>query len=188
MLLAPAENGSWTFGPQPAAGRSIGAMPHGLLPIAAADAAPGLTDPQAVVEAFLAALMASDLEAALELVDDDLVYVNVGLPTIHGRAQLAKAFAAMERPTISFEAYLHAISADGPVVLTERTDVIVWGRFRAQFWVCGRFDVHDGRITLWRDAFDFVDIVRGNVRGLVGMALPRFKPRAPKDRDSAPGR
>ena len=71
-------------------------MPHGLLPIAAADAAPGLTDPQAVVEAFLAALMASDLEAALELVDDDLVYVNVGLPTIHGRAQLAKAFAGYD--------------------------------------------------------------------------------------------
>jgi limonene-1,2-epoxide hydrolase len=163
-------------------------MPHGLLPIAAADAAPNLTDPQGVVEAFLAALMVSDLDAALELVADDLVYVNVGLPTIYGRERLAKAFGAMERPTIGFEAYLHAISADGPVVLTERTDVIRWGRFRAQFWVCGRFDVHDGKITLWRDAFDFVDILRGNVRGLVGMALPSFKPKAPTGRDAAPGR
>jgi hypothetical protein len=35
-------------------------MPHGLLPIAAEDAAPNLVEPQAVVEAFLAALMASD--------------------------------------------------------------------------------------------------------------------------------
>ena len=72
-------------------------MPHGLLPIAAADAAPDLSEPQAVVEAFLAALMASDLDAALDLVDEDLVYVNVGLPTIRGRAGLAKAFQADER-------------------------------------------------------------------------------------------
>ena len=163
-------------------------MPHGLLPIAAADAAPTLTEPQAVVEAFLAALMASDLDAALDLVADDLVYVNVGLPTIHGRARLARAFAAMERPSIGFEAYLHAISADGPVVLTERTDVIVLGGFRAQFWVCGRFDVHDGKITLWRDAFDFVDILRGNVRGLIGMVAPALAPKPPTTKRDAPGR
>jgi limonene-1,2-epoxide hydrolase len=163
-------------------------MPHGLLPIAAEDAAPNLVEPQAVVEAFLAALMASDLDAALELVADDLVYVNVGLPTIYGRARLAKAFAAMERPSIGFEAYLHAISSDGPVVLTERTDVLVFGRFRAQFWVCGRFDVRDGKITLWRDAFDFVDILRGNVRGLVGMVAPALAPKPPTGRGDAPGR
>ncbi len=163
-------------------------MPHGLLPIAAADAAPDLTDPQAVVEAFLAALAASDLDAALELVADDLEYVNVGLPAIHGRERLARAFAVMERPTIGFEAYLHAISADGPVVLTERTDVIVWGRFRAQFWVCGRFDVHDGKITLWRDAFDFVDLLRGNLRALAAIAVPSLKPEPPAGRDTAPGR
>lgn len=163
-------------------------MPHGLLPIAAADAAPTLTEPQAVVEAFLAALMASDLDAALELVDDDLVYVNVGLPTIHGRARLARAFAVMERPAVGFEAYLHAISTDGHVVLTERTDVIVWGGFRSQFWVCGRFDVHDGKITLWRDAFDFVDVLRGTTRGLLGMAVGSLRPKAPTSRSDAPGR
>ena len=162
-------------------------MPHGLLPIAAADAAPGLTDPQGVVEAFLAALMASDLEAALELVDDDLVYVNVGLPTIHGRERLAKAFAAMERPTIGFEAYLHAISADGPVVLTERTDVLVFGSLRAQFWVWGRFEVRDGHITLWRDSFDFWDLLRANVRGFIGALVPSLAPKAPTSRDTPPG-
>jgi limonene-1,2-epoxide hydrolase len=163
-------------------------MPHGLLPIAAADAAPDLADPQAVVEAFLAALMASDLDAALDLVDEDLVYVNVGLPTIRGRAGLAKAFAAMDRPSVGFEAYLHAITAEGPVVLTERTDVLILGGFRAQFWVCGRFDVHDGKITLWRDAFDFVDVMRGNLRGLAAMVVPSLAPKAPTGRDDAPGR
>jgi limonene-1,2-epoxide hydrolase len=38
--------------------------------------------------------------------------------------------------------------------MTERTDSIIIGRFRAEFWVCGVFEVHDGKITLWRDYFD----------------------------------
>src|SRR4051794_5395632 len=105
-------------------------MPLGLLPTPTSIAGASPTDPQAVVEAFLAALADTDLDAALDLVDDDLVYTNVGLPTIHGRAQLAKAFAAMERPSAGFEVYLHAITADGAVVLTERTDVLIWGSFR----------------------------------------------------------
>ena len=163
-------------------------MPLGLLPTAATGDLSVLTDPQEVVEAFLEALSVPDLPKALELVSDDLVYTNVGLPTVHGKARLAKLFGGMERPGGGFEVYLHAISADGPVVLTERTDVIRIGSFRAQFWVCGRFDVHDGEITLWRDAFDFVDILRGTVRGLIGLVIPGVRPTPPTSLDAAPGR
>ena len=163
-------------------------MPIGLLPTSAPDDLAEVTDPQAVVEAFLHALSVPDLSRALDLVADDLVYTNVGLPTIHGRARLAKLFGGLERPGAGFEVYLHAITAEGPIVLTERTDVIVVGSFRAQFWVCGRFDVHDGKITLWRDAFDFVDIVRGLVRGAVGLLVPSLRPRAPRSLADAPGR
>ena len=161
-------------------------MPTGLLP----DAAPtdgSLTDPQGVTEAFLEALAASDLDRAMAYLDDDVVYVNVGLPTIRGRDRVAAALGGLDRPSAAFEVYLHAISADGPIVLTERTDVIALGPFRAQFWVWGRFDVHDGRITLWRDSFDFVDITRATVRGLLGMAVPSLRPAAPRT-DDAPGR
>ena len=163
-------------------------MPTGLLPTAGPETGVPPTDPQEVAEAFLAALAESDLEGALELVDEDLVYTNVGLPTIHGRHRLAKAFAVLERPEAGFEVYLHAITAEDAVVLTERTDIIVWGPLRAQFWVCGRFDVHDGKITLWRDAFDFVDILRGVARGLVGIVLPSVRPQAPRTLDDPPGR
>jgi limonene-1,2-epoxide hydrolase len=141
-----------------------------------------------VVEAFLASLAASDVERSAALVDDDIDYVNVGLPAVHGRDEMAKVFGLLDRPNAGFEVYLHAISADGPVVLTERTDVILIGRMRIQFWVWGRFDVHDGRITLWRDSFDVVDILRGTVRGLVGMAVPALRPKPPSGSDTAPGR
>ena len=162
-------------------------MPTGLLPTPAPLGAT-VTDPQAVVEAFLAALADADLDGAMDLLASDALYVNVGLPAIRGRARVARVLQGLERPNGGFEAYLHAISADGPVVLTERTDVIVLGGFRAQFWVVGRFDVHDGKITLWRDAFDYVDVLRGMVRGLAGLALPGLRPSAPSGPDAAPGR
>ncbi len=162
-------------------------MPTGLLPTAAdPDARP--TDPQAVAEAFLEALAASDLDRAMSFLADDVEYTNVGLPSIRGRDRVAKALGGLDRPIAGFEVYLHAISADGPVVLTERTDVILLGGFRSQFWVWGRFDVHDGRITLWRDSFDFVDIVRGSLRGLVGILVPSMRPAPPIGADAAPGR
>ena len=165
-------------------------MTTGVLP----DPAPvdpdggALTDPQAVVEAFLHALAVSDVEAATALVADDIRYVNVGLPAVIGRTRVAKVLGGLAKPGASFEVYLHAISADGPVVLTERTDVLVFGSLRAQFWVWGRFDVHDGKITLWRDSFDYLDLVRGFLRGLAGMVVPALNPRPPRDTHDAPGR
>jgi limonene-1,2-epoxide hydrolase len=61
--------------------------------------------------------------------------------------------------------------------MTERTDSIIVGRFRADFWVCGVFDVHDGKITLWRDYFDVMDLVKGTIRGLLALAVPSIRRR-----------
>ena len=166
-------------------------MPDGLLPTpldAAGGGAVATLDPQAVVEGFLAAMMAGDADGALDLVHDDILYVNVGLPALRGRRQVEKVLRGLDRPSMGFEVYLHAISAEGATVLTERTDVLRFGRFRSQFWVWGRFDVRDGKVVLWRDAFDFVDIVRANLRGLLGLVVPALRPKAPASLDAAPGR
>jgi limonene-1,2-epoxide hydrolase len=133
-------------------------------------------------------LAEGDTDTALSLVDEDVEYVNVGLPPIRGRDQMVKVAAVFERPDLDFEVYLHAISADGPTVLNERTDVLVFKGARIQFWVAGRFDVHDGKITLWRDAFDYLDVLRGTVRGLLGLLNPSLAPQAPTSLDDAPGR
>lgn len=153
-------------------------------PAASAGAA---TAPREVVEAFLAALADGELARAGDFLAEDVEYVNVGLPAIHGRRRVLRTLSVMERPSASFEVYLHAISADGPVVLTERTDVLCFGRFRSQFWVTGRFDVRDGRITLWRDAFEYLDLLRAAARGLAGVVVPSLRPSAPATTD-APGR
>lgn len=163
-------------------------MVDSLLPRPFDASAVEVDDPQAVVEGFLAAMAAGDSQGAAEFVADDILYVNVGLPTIRGKRGVQKVLDLLDKPWAGFEVYLHAISTEGPVVLTERTDVLVSGRLRLQFWVWGRFEVRDGKITLWRDSFDFLDVMRANVRGLAGVVVPSLRPRPPASRDTPPGR
>ena len=157
-------------------------------PLDAAAGAVAVDDPIAVVEGFLAAMAAGDSAGAAQLIDDDILYVNVGLPKIRGRRDVEKVLRGLDRPSLGFEVYLHAISAEGNVVLTERTDVLLIGPVRAQFWVWGRFEVVNGRITLWRDSFDFWDLLRANLRGLVGALVPSLRPKPPATRETPPGR
>ncbi len=127
------------------------------------------------VEVFLNALQDADYDTADAALDDDLVYENVGLPTIHGRGRAMKLFRRMDGRTTAFEVKIHRIAADGPAVLTERSDALIIGPLRLQFWVCGVFEVRNGRITLWRDYFDFFDMFKATLRGLAGLVVPSLK-------------
>jgi limonene-1,2-epoxide hydrolase len=128
------------------------------------------------VEAFLFALRDQDFVTADALLADDLVYENVGLPTIRGRARAMKLFRAMEGRA-GFDVKFHRIAEEGAVVLNERTDALIFGPLRVQFWVCGVFEVHDGRITLWRDYFDAFNMVKATVRAFAALAVPALRPR-----------
>ncbi len=123
-----------------------------------------------VVLDFLGRLERLDVDAALDLMADDAVYQNVPLPADRGKAAVRRTLARMMSAGSGFEVVHHNIAANGPVVLTERTDVLSVGPVDAAFWVCGTFEVHDGRITLWRDRFDWADFSLAWVRG-VGKAL-----------------
>ena len=126
------------------------------------------------VEDFLNALQNADYETADAALDDNLVYENVGLPTIHGRARAMKLFRRLDGRA-SFEVKIHRIAADGAAGLTERSDALIFGPLRLQFWVCGVFEVHNGRITLWRDYFDFFDMTKALARGLIALAIPSLR-------------
>lgn len=113
---------------------------------------PAESTPTAVVERFLERMRALDSEGAAALLAADVVYENKGLPTLRGR---------------------------GAPVLTERTDVLEWGRMRVLFWVCGRFDVRDGEIVLWRDYFDYLAVFAATTRGLLGIFVPALRAKPP---------
>lgn len=164
------------------------AMGNPFRPRTLHDATARRTEPIAVVEAFLGSLAAADVESTSELLDEHVTWVNVGLPAIRGRRRTMAVLRSLGWPGRSFEVYLHAIAANGVTVLTERTDVLVFGRCRVQLWVVGRFDVQDGRITLWRDSFDYLDALRATLRGLLGALVPAWQPTAPGSPDVAPGR
>ena len=139
-----------------------------------------ITDEKTVVETFLpAALRDRDFDLAGLLLADDVVYENVGYPTFRGAQRIVKAFRDMasRMPMVNWDVEIHRIASSGSSVMTERTDSIIVGRFRADFWVCGVFDVHDGKITLWRDYFDMMDLVKGTIRGLLALAVPSMRRR-----------
>jgi limonene-1,2-epoxide hydrolase len=135
--------------------------------------------PTRVVERFLELLRAGDIEGAVELMATDVQYTNVGLPTMRGRERVRDAFQRTLGRGLRFDVYVHSISANGPTVLTERTDVLELGRLHTQFWVCGRFDVRDGQIVLWRDYFDYAAIAAATVRGLLGAIFPAARAKPP---------
>ncbi|HEX6569077.1 MAG TPA: limonene-1,2-epoxide hydrolase family protein [Acidimicrobiales bacterium] len=124
-----------------------------------------------VVRAFLGALEARDVDRLLDLSDPAIVYQNMPLPPARGMVAFERQMRWFERYASGFEARIHNIAADGPTVLTERTDIIEFGRLRAEFWVCGTFEVQAGRVVLWRDYFDYVDVTvafaKGALRAIV---------------------
>lgn len=140
------------------------------------------TQQVAVVDDFLRALADGELDSAAALLDDDLLYQNVGLPSIRG----GRRTIALFRRALGvgrFDVVVHRATGDGTgTVLNERTDLLAVGPFVLTFWVCGVFEVRDGRITLWRDYFDFLTMLTATGRALAGIVIPRLRPELPSAR------
>jgi limonene-1,2-epoxide hydrolase len=129
-----------------------------------------------VVETFLYALQDEDYDAADATLADDILYQNVGYTTMRGRKRIIKLFRR-GAGRVGFEVKFHRVAAEGNAVITERTDALIFGPLRLQFWACGVFEVHGGKITLWKgyiDAFDF--LVKAPLRGLLGIVVPSRRP------------
>lgn len=125
------------------------------------------------VRDFLSALEDLDIDRAVALLAPDVRYQNVSLPAAHGVDAVRKQLAFLSKYCTGFEAQLHTIAATGSNVMTERTDILRRGKFEAEFWVCGVFEVRDGRIVSWRDYFDWANILASLARGGVRALLPR---------------
>jgi limonene-1,2-epoxide hydrolase len=140
------------------------------------DAMTGTTDVDnaRVVETFLYALQDEDFDAAEAVLSDNVVYENFGYTRMRGRRRIMKLLRRGQGK-VGFEVKIHRIAAEGAAVLTERTDALIFGPVRLQFWVCGVFEVQAGRITLWRDYFDMFDFTKATVRGLLATVIPSLR-------------
>jgi limonene-1,2-epoxide hydrolase len=121
--------------------------------------------PDAVVRDFLEHLARRETDAALALLDDAVVWRNTGLPAFEGE-RVHGMLRDMERRGVGFEVRWKHVAADGDTVLTDRTDVIRMGPWETSFGVRGTFEVRDGRIVLWDDAFSWLELLGSGVVGL----------------------
>jgi limonene-1,2-epoxide hydrolase len=122
-----------------------------------------------VVREFLDALVAGDPDTARQYLHPDIVWHNVSLPKIRGIESVMRILRGMSRPGVGFDVRLHHIADEGTAVLTERTDILIWNRLRSEFWVCGTFEIEDGKILVWRDYFSNRAFLWGTLKGLVRM-------------------
>lgn len=155
-------------------------------PADSVDTMTSFTPIELVTDRFLDRLVEPDVEGALESIDDDILYTNVGLPAVRGKRRFATAMRLLNTSMTSFDYRMLNVAVDldavgesrvpAAVVLTERIDELRIGRLRLQFWVCGRFEVRDARIVVWRDYFDFYDCTKALIRGLAALVFPSLLP------------
>ena len=111
-----------------------------------------------VVTAFIATIEMLDLEGALAFLADDVEYDNVPMGAVHGvdqvRATLGPFVGRFEEVDWPISRIAASGTADDGLVFTERVDRFRTGTTWIELPVAGVFEVHDGRITLWRDYFD----------------------------------
>jgi limonene-1,2-epoxide hydrolase len=115
-------------------------------------------DAERVVRDFCATFEKHDAEALRPFLADDVVYHNIPMDPAVGIdaaiAFVAGFFAMCESMVIET---LHLAVHDN-VVLTERMDTFTVGNITAPLPVMGTFEIHDGKISAWRDYFDLTQI------------------------------
>lgn len=117
-------------------------------------------DAEQLVREFCATFDKHDAEALRPYLADDVVYHNIPMDPLHGIDAavgfIAGFFAMCDSMTIDTR---HA-AVVGAVVLTERVDTFTMGSKVAPLPVMGAFEVHDGKITAWRDYFDMAQVTK----------------------------
>ncbi len=106
-----------------------------------------------MVRGFLAAWNGNDLDAVVGFLHEEVVYHNVPLAPIHGRAAV-DSYLRGKGPFDWVDWKLLALAVSGAVVLTERMDDFSIGGRRVSLPVMGSFEIRDERIKVWRDYFD----------------------------------
>jgi limonene-1,2-epoxide hydrolase len=101
-----------------------------------------------------------DYDMALSYVSDACEYENLPMPgtKVIGPAGIRAVLEPFFASTIENEFIILREAAQGPVVFLERLDrhLVQSGWFELP--VCGVMEVHNGRITLWREYFNLPTI------------------------------
>ncbi|NJO12363.1 MAG: SnoaL-like domain-containing protein [Gammaproteobacteria bacterium] len=121
--------------------------------------------PTDVVLSFIAAWNANDLERILAHLHEEVVYHNMPVAPLHGRAAV-RAYLDGKGGFERIHWQLLAIAADGNKVLTERVDDFTLKGVDVSLPLMGIFEVEGALIRAWRDYFD-LDTYRRQLAGAI---------------------
>ena len=118
-----------------------------------------MSTPIEIVRQFLKHMERLDYDRAVTLVSDTCEYTNLPMGTVEGPAGVRAVLEPFFAPTLENEFRVLRESATGPVVFIERLDRHRLADKWVELPVTGVFEVHDGKITVWRDYFDLATIM-----------------------------
>ena len=105
------------------------------------------------VLAFIDAWNTMNWDATADLLTDDVVWHNIPMEKIEGKAAVDAAIRGMAPESVAWEVL--TIAENGNKVLTERVDRFEMpGGKKIDLPVMGTFELTDGKISAWRDYFD----------------------------------
>ena len=117
--------------------------------------------PEEVVGAFIAAIEAQDIDAAIDLLADDISYENMPVSPIAGKDAVRATLEGFLGAASRIEWPVTRQMTSGSTVVNERLDRFQIGDGWLELPVAGVFEVDsDGRICLWRDYFDMASYTR----------------------------
>ncbi len=113
-----------------------------------------------IIEQFMAAWNAQDLELILSFFSEDAVYCNVPMGPAHQGKSEIRAFIShfvSSAEAINFITHNQIVGANG-IVMNERSDCFIFNGQSVTLPVMGIFELKDGKITAWRDYFDMAPL------------------------------
>jgi len=114
---------------------------------------PSLDTPTDVVHSFVAAWNANDLERILAHLHEDVIYHNMPVEPLRGRAAV-RAYLESKGGFDRMHWKVLAIAASGNKVLTERVDDFTLRGVDVSLPLMGIFEIEGRLIRAWRDYFD----------------------------------
>lgn len=118
-----------------------------------------MTEPIEIVQHFCDSWATGDLDTIMSFFATDAEYHNIPVEPVTGVDAIRRTIAGFTTGVDSVVFDVVHIAAAGDVVLTERVDVFTFPNGTVRLPVSGTFEVHDGRITAWRDYFDMNQFV-----------------------------
>lgn len=118
------------------------------------------TEPADIVRDFMASMAKLDYETGMTFVSDDCEYLKVPMGAVYGPAGIRSVLEPFLAPTLENEWIIKTVVSEGSTVVMERLDRHRLAKGWAELPVTGIFDVNNGKITSWRDYFDYATIER----------------------------